>query len=59
MRSADVALDYIRRASRTLGEARKAFDSMDHPLTMRRSQETLELSLKAVLTSLAIPVSMM
>ncbi|MEM0018025.1 MAG: HEPN domain-containing protein [Candidatus Korarchaeum sp.] len=54
MRSVDMALEYMRRASRTLEEARNAFEAADYPLTIRRSQETVELSLKAVLRLLAI-----
>lgn len=54
MRSIDMALEYIRRASRTLEEAKNALRAADYPLTVRRSQETVELSLKAVLRFLAI-----
>ncbi|MDW8033845.1 MAG: HEPN domain-containing protein [Nitrososphaerota archaeon] len=49
MRSTDMALEYIKRASRTLEEEKNAFRSADYPLTIRRSQETVELLLKAVL----------
>lgn len=49
-----MALEYIRRAYRTLEEAQNAFRAGDYPLTVRRSQETVELSLKAVLRFLAI-----
>lgn len=54
MKSSDMALDYIARAERTLSEARNAFLDKDYPLTIRRSQETVEFSLKAVLRYLAI-----
>lgn len=49
-----MALDYINRAHKTLREAREAFNTEDHPLTLRRAQETVELSLKAALRFLAI-----
>lgn len=49
-----MALEYIRRASRTLNEAKNAFMAADYPLTIRRAQETVELSLKAVLRFLAV-----
>ncbi len=49
-----MALDYIRRASRTLHEARDAFGVEDYPLSIRRAQEAVELSLKAALRFLAI-----
>lgn len=54
MRSIDMALDHIGRASRTLGEAREAFKEGDYPLTIRRAQEAVELSLKAALRFLAV-----
>lgn len=49
-----MALDFLERASRTLEEAGNAFKSKDYPLAIRRSQEAVELSLKAVLRFLAI-----
>ncbi|MEM2126709.1 MAG: HEPN domain-containing protein [Candidatus Bathyarchaeia archaeon] len=54
MRSMEMALDYIGRASRMLIEARNALNSGDYPLTVRRSQEVVELSLKAALRLLAV-----
>ncbi|MCS4541302.1 MAG: HEPN domain-containing protein [Euryarchaeota archaeon] len=54
MKSSEMALDYITRAERTLNEAKNALLSKDYPLTIKRSQETVELSLKAVLRYLAI-----
>lgn len=54
MRSIDMALDYLNRAQRTLGEARAAFRAGDYPLTIRRAQEAVELSLKAALRFLAV-----
>jgi len=49
-----MAREYVRRASATLEEARHALESGDNPLTVRRSQETVELSLKALLRFLGI-----
>jgi len=49
-----MALDYMNRASKTLGEARGAFKAGDYPLTIRRAQEAVELSLKSVLRFLAV-----
>lgn len=49
-----MALDYLERAYRTLKEAKNAFGFEDYPLTVRRSQEAVELSLKAALRFLAI-----
>jgi HEPN domain-containing protein len=54
LRSIDMALDYMKRASRTLGEARDAFNAEDYPLTVRRAQEAVEMSLKAALRFLAV-----
>jgi len=54
LRTIDMALDYMTRASRTLDEARDAFNAGDYPLTIRRSQEAVELSLKAALRFLAV-----
>jgi HEPN domain-containing protein len=49
-----MALDYINRARRCLKESKTAFDEEDYPITVRRAQECVELSLKAVLRSIAI-----
>jgi len=49
-----MALDNIKRATRTLDEARAAFNAADYPLTIRRAQEAVELSLKATLRYLAV-----
>lgn len=54
MRTDELALDYIGRAEMTLEEARKAIGGEGHSLAIRRSQETVELSLKAALRYLAI-----
>ncbi len=37
MKSKDMALDYIKRATRTLDESRAAFNAADYPLTIRRA----------------------
>jgi HEPN domain-containing protein len=49
-----MALEYISRAHKTLKEAKSAYDGGDYPLTVRRAQETVELSLKAALRFLGI-----
>jgi len=49
-----MAREYVRRAEATLEEARRTFEKGDNPLTVRRSQEAVELSLKAVLRFLGI-----
>ncbi len=49
-----MALDYINRARTCLKESKAAFDDEDYPITVRRAQECVELSLKAVLRSIAI-----
>ncbi len=54
MRTDELALDYIERAAMTLEEARRAMEKEVNSLTIRRSQETVELSLKAALRYLAI-----
>ncbi len=54
MRTDELALDYINRAELTLEEARSAFEKEVYSLTIRRAQETCELSLKGALRYLAI-----
>ena len=54
MRTDELALDYIERAELTLGEAKSAFEKEVYSLTIRRAQETCELSLKGALRYLAI-----
>lgn len=54
MRTDELALDYINRADLTLEEARSAFEKEAYSLTVRRAQETCELSLKGALRYLAI-----
>jgi len=49
-----MALDYIKRAGRCLKESKDAFEDNDFPITIRRAQECVELSLKAILRSTAI-----
>ena len=46
MRTDELALDYVNRAELTLDEARSAFEKEVYSLTIRRAQETCELSLK-------------
>jgi glycosyltransferase involved in cell wall biosynthesis/HEPN domain-containing protein len=50
----EMAEDYIERAKRYIREAERAFLEGDFPTTVRRSQEALELGVKAVLRYLAI-----
>jgi HEPN domain-containing protein len=50
----EMAEDYIERAKRYIREAERAFIERDFPTTVRRSQEALELGVKAVLRYLAI-----
>ncbi|TAN37332.1 MAG: HEPN domain-containing protein [Candidatus Methanoperedens sp.] len=54
MRTDELALDYIDRAGLTLEEAKSAFEKEVYSLTIRRAQETCELSLKGALRYLAI-----
>lgn len=49
-----MTFDYIRRAKSCFRESKAAFDEEDYPMTVRRSQECVELSLKAVLRGIAI-----
>lgn len=50
----EMAKDYIKRAKRYAKEAERALFDGDFPTTVRRSQEALELAVKAVLRYLAI-----
>ena len=50
----EMARDYIERARRYAMEADRAFLDGDFPTTVRRAQEALELSVKAVLRYFAI-----
>ena len=56
MRTDELALDYLGRAEMTLEEARKAIDNEVYSLAIRRSQETVELSLKAALRYLQLNI---
>ena len=54
MRTYEMALDYLNRAEKVLEEARKAAKGGVYSLAIRRAQESVELSLKAILRYLAI-----
>jgi len=54
MRSVDMARDYAVRAEWCLDEAERAFAAANYPITVRRSQEALEMASKAVLRKLAV-----
>ncbi len=41
-----MAQDYIKRAEDVLKRVKIAFDDKDYPITIRRAQECVELSLK-------------
>ncbi len=49
-----MTLDYVKRARRCLKESKDAFQDGDFPITIRRAQECVELSLKAILRSVAV-----
>ncbi len=49
-----MAQDYIKRAKRCFKESKDAFEDDDYPITIRRAQECVELSLKSVLRFIAI-----
>lgn len=54
MKNVEMAADYLFRSERCLKEAEMALTERDFPGTVRRSQEALELAVKAVLRYLAI-----
>ncbi len=54
MKNIEMAIDYIYRAKRCLKEAEMALKDLDAPGVIRRSQEALELSVKAILRALTI-----
>ena len=54
MNSRALAEECLRRAERYLREARNAYAEGDFPTTIRRSQETVELPVKAALRLLGI-----
>ena len=54
MRNLDMARDYLRRALRCFSEAERALSEEDAPMAVRRSQEALEMGVKALLRLLGI-----
>jgi len=54
LNSRALAEEYLRRAERYLREARNAYAEGDFPTAIRRSQESVELSVKAALRLLGI-----
>jgi len=53
MNTRRMALDYIKRAERCFKEAKLAFDDEDYyPMTVRRSQECVELIMRQSLNQL-------
>ena len=54
MNTNTMAQDYIKRAKRCFKESKDAFEDDDYPITVRRAQECVELSLKAALRFIAI-----
>ncbi|MBS7288278.1 MAG: HEPN domain-containing protein [Candidatus Freyarchaeota archaeon] len=54
MNTEAMAKDYLRKARRCLLESENAFSDGDYPMTVRRAQECVELSLKAVLRAFTI-----
>lgn len=54
MNSYEMGEDYLKRAGRCLKKAEDALGDGDHPMAIRRSQECIELSIKAVLRTVAI-----
>jgi len=54
MRNKEMARDYVMRAKRCLREAALALEEDDPPGAVRRSQEALELAVKALLRLIAV-----
>ena len=54
MNTQEMARDYIKKAKRCLAEATVAFNEKDYPMAIRRAQESVELSLKAILRFFSI-----
>jgi HEPN domain-containing protein len=54
LNSRALAEEYLRRAERYLREARNAYVEGDFPTAIRRSQESVELSVKVALRLLGI-----
>ena len=52
MNTRRMALDYIKRERRCFKEAKLAFDDEDYPMTVRRSQECVELIMRQSLNQL-------
>lgn len=50
----EMAADYIKRARTFLKEARFTLGEEDYPTTVRRAQECIEISVKAVLRALSV-----
>jgi HEPN domain-containing protein len=49
-----MAQDHLAWAGGSLGEAKQALEKKDYPRAIRRAQECIELSIKAILRALAI-----
>jgi len=49
-----MALDYIKRAKWCLEEAERALSAENYPMAVRRSQECVQMSLKAVLRAYGV-----
>ncbi|HLB70460.1 MAG: HEPN domain-containing protein [Candidatus Methanoperedens sp.] len=49
-----MAQDYMKRARRCFKESKDAFEDKDYPVTIRRAQECVEMSLKAVLRGTSV-----
>jgi hypothetical protein len=54
MKNLEMAKDYLFRAKRCLEEANFAFKAKDYPGSVRRSQESLELTAKSLLRYLGV-----
>lgn len=54
MRTDEMARDYLDRATWCLNEAERALSKENYPICVRRSQEALELAVKALLRSFAV-----
>lgn len=54
MKTDEMVKDYLFRAKWCLKEAEMALSGENHPMCVRRSQEALELVIKALLRSMAI-----
>ena len=54
MNSREMAGDYLQRAERCIIEAENALREGDNPMSVRRSQECIELAMKGVLRAASI-----